>query len=48
MIFKHTEDRKIKIRMDKYIDKVLEEFLYKNQAPSKAAATPAANVPRVI
>ena len=43
MMFKHTEDGKVKIRMEKYVDKVLDEFLYKNQVPTKAAGTPAAN-----
>ena len=42
-MFKHTEDGKVEIKMEKYVDKVLEEFLYKNQIPSKAASTPAAN-----
>ena len=43
MMFKHTEDGMVKIKMEKYVDKVLEEFPYKNQIPSKAALTPAAN-----
>ena len=43
MMFRHTEDGKVEIRMDKYIDKVLEEFPYENQIPCKAAASPAAN-----
>ena len=43
MMFKYTEDGKVEIRMEKYVDKVPEEFPYKNQIPSKAALTPAAN-----
>ena len=43
MIFKHMEDGKVKIRMEIYVNKGLEEFPYKIQVPTKAARTPAAN-----
>ena len=43
MMFKHTDNGKVKIRIYKYLEEVLDELSYDNQVLSKAALAPAAN-----